>query len=483
MSNSVSEATNLPAVTQEVTDAVDVVARRPEPIAFGRWDHRKETIVEWFTQHGYPPLHPLTQLFPAPTPAEQLAFKESIDEYGTLNPILVCDGQIADGVARCLALIELGIEWRMVLTEDFTGDSVALRDLIIDRYRSRRMPEKSQRAMVAARFANMRQGARKRQGAPNDLSQNCEMSQREAAVKFRVCKRLVEDAVKLRKKGTQELCDAVFNGDLAVSSAIKAIKLDPEQQRRILKTASQSAKPDKAFAAEVRAARNEMRHQRVVVTAQPDSRYPIVLPDNPWEGHISYTAEQYPRKSIEELCSLKIDGRPIRDLAAPNAILFLWILDRHVFDPERPVERILEAWGAFQLHLPFLVWPKPHFSVGTRCRGQHELVVMATRGNFPPPQECRRFSSLIVDRERIPGGFRFAQPHDERHSSKPDRLQEMIEEAYPEYFGPETVESPLALELFSRRYRPKWEGWGNDYPGRPPYGVALESWTPQTPAS
>jgi hypothetical protein len=55
----------------------------------------------------------------------------------------------------------------------------------------------------------------------------------------------------------------------------------------------------------------------------------------------------------------------------------------------------------------------------------------------------------------------------------------MIEHAYPQYFGDETVESPLALELFARTYRPRWDGQGYEYPGRPEHAV-VEELPPET---
>jgi N6-adenosine-specific RNA methylase IME4 len=106
--------------------------------------------------------------------------------------------------------------------------------------------------------------------------------------------------------------------------------------------------------------------------------------------------------------------------------------------------------------------------MGYYARSQHELCLLCTRGNFPPPAEHLRPPTLIVG-ANLPGknAFEYARPHDNRHSSKPDRLLEMIEQAYPKYFGPETVDHPLAIELFARNHRPKWDGHGFEYFGRP----------------
>jgi hypothetical protein len=55
----------------------------------------------------------------------------------------------------------------------------------------------------------------------------------------------------------------------------------------------------------------------------------------------------------------------------------------------------------------------------------------------------------------------------------------MIEEMYPEYFRPETDDNPLALELFARSFRPKWDGHGFEYPGRPDRGAVEPALAPR----
>ena len=61
----------------------------------------------------------------------------------------------------------------------------------------------SQRAMVAAKLANMSQGAR------TDLAQICARSQEAAAEMLNVSRRTVQAATKVRDQGTPELIAAV----------------------------------------------------------------------------------------------------------------------------------------------------------------------------------------------------------------------------------------------------------------------------------
>jgi N6-adenosine-specific RNA methylase IME4 len=181
----------------------------------------------------------------------------------------------------------------------------------------------------------------------------------------------------------------------------------------------------------------------------------------PWDGFEPYAGSPYPLLSNEQIC--QFHGRFIREVAADNAIMFFWTTDKHLFD----VPQILRSWGGFQLRYT-MAWPKRSIGIGQYARGQHELVLVCTRGNFHPPEEHLRPSTLIVGPALDSAdGFHFAPAHDGRHSSKPDQLYEKIEQSYPQYFGLGTVASPLALELFARNYRPKWDGQGFEYPSRP----------------
>jgi hypothetical protein len=55
-----------------------------------------------------------------------------------------------------------------------------------------------------------------------------------------------------------------------------------------------------------------------------------------------------------------------------------------------------------------------------------ELVCLGTRGQFRSAETGLRHSTLIVGETLEPGVFRCAPPHDQRHSSKPPRLHEML---------------------------------------------------------
>jgi N6-adenosine-specific RNA methylase IME4 len=101
--------------------------------------------------------------------------------------------------------------------------------------------------------------------------------------------------------------------------------------------------------------------------------------------------------------------------------------------------RVLEAWG-FE-YAGHFVWVKDKWSTGQRIRYQHELLMIATRGNMPCPAPAQRPSSVIQAPRR-------------EHSRKPDEAYALIEQMYPEL---------PKIELFARHARAGWVCWGGQH--------------------
>ena len=106
--------------------------------------------------------HPLADWFPLMDGSEHQALVEDIRAHGLRSPIVMLQGKILDGCNRYRACIDAGVPVR---TENFTGnDPLAY---VISANLHRRHLNESQRAMAAAKLANMRQGER------TDLAQIC----------------------------------------------------------------------------------------------------------------------------------------------------------------------------------------------------------------------------------------------------------------------------------------------------------------------
>lgn len=159
--------------------------------------------------------------------------------------------------------------------------------------------------------------------------------------------------------------------------------------------------------------------------------YGIIYADPPWRYDNGTPGREielhYPTMSDEEICYLKV---PV----AKDAILYLWATAPRL----ESALLVMNSWG-FRYKTQ-AVWDKVKFGMGFWFRGQHEILMVGTRGNVSPPAQELRIPSVI----RLPRG---------EHSSKPDYVRDKIEQWYPD---------AKRLEMFSRLKRPGWDSFGNE---------------------
>lgn len=190
----------------------------------------------------------------------------------------------------------------------------------------------------------------------------------------------------------------------------------------------------------LRGDRDERRDKRLAEIAKANrdlptgARYSVIYADPPWRyehppmGGNRVIENHYPTMALEEICALDVSA-----LAADHAVLYLWATAPKLAE----CMSVIEAWG-FDYRTN-LVWVKDKIGMGYYARNQHELLLVARRGELPPPKESDRISSVV---------------HADRgaHSVKPAVFYELIESWYP---------GQPRIELFSRMARPGWDAWGN----------------------
>jgi N6-adenosine-specific RNA methylase IME4 len=167
----------------------------------------------------------------------------------------------------------------------------------------------------------------------------------------------------------------------------------------------------------------------------PSGEYRLLYADPPWryEHPVSESRaieNQYPTMTLEELAALRVP-------AAADAVLFLWATSPKLAE----ALYLIDQW-AFVYRTCF-VWVKDHIGLGYYCRQQHELLLVAARGEAPVPEPGNRQSSLI----NAPRG---------RHSEKPAGVYSMLEAMYPAFTADDRI------ELFARQARDGWSNWGNE---------------------
>jgi N6-adenosine-specific RNA methylase IME4 len=171
-------------------------------------------------------------------------------------------------------------------------------------------------------------------------------------------------------------------------------------------------------------------------------KYRTIVADPPWlyrkqpgaNGRFAPGAAEnhYPTMTLEAIA-----GLPMRDLAAPEAHLFMWTTNVILTEQRTAgwsANDVVRAWGFEPKTL--ITWLKPQ-SMGWFFKGATEHVIYATRGSAGIPSELREPNYFVAPRSA--------------HSAKPDCFYDMVERVTP---GP-------YVEAFARRARFGWDYWGD----------------------
>jgi N6-adenosine-specific RNA methylase IME4 len=177
--------------------------------------------------------------------------------------------------------------------------------------------------------------------------------------------------------------------------------------------------------------------------ALPDKRYGVIYADPEWrfepysrETGLEKAADNhYPTSPLDD-----IKARPVADIAADDSVLFLWATA-----PMLPQAlEVMAAWGfVYKSHV---IWHKQRageqHGTGYWFLGEHELLLVGTRGNVPAPAPGTQWRSYVT------------APVEE-HSVKPDIFALLIEAYFPNL---------PKIELNARRSREGWDSWGYEAP-------------------
>ncbi len=178
------------------------------------------------------PVHPLALLFPPLTPEKYAELVASIMDIGLLDPIIVWQGHIIDGLHRLRACKEAGVEPRYKVLDD-DDDPVKY---VIAKNGLRREMDESQRAVVAHELSRWSAPGRPRENAGNCSPLNS-LTQVQAASALQVGRTMVSYARRVLQDdgpAVPELRQAVKEWRIRVSDAATAAKKPPEIQRRAL---------------------------------------------------------------------------------------------------------------------------------------------------------------------------------------------------------------------------------------------------------
>lgn len=253
----------------------------------------------------------------------------------------------------------------------------------------------------------------------------------------------------VQESAIPEVAAAVEKGTLPVAVAATIASLPADEQERLIREAD-----PKVFARVVKAARaatqiekKARRKAREAALGEkqhalPEKKFGVIYADCEWKfepysretGMDRAADNHYPTTATDALCA-----RPVGDITAKDCVLFLWAtapMAQHAF-------RVMEAWG-FEYKTE-CIWNKVRAGnargPGYWFSGEHEKLLVGTRGSVPAPAPGTQWRSVID----APVGA---------HSQKPEIFAEMIEDYFPNL---------PKIELNRRGpARLGWDAWGNE---------------------
>jgi len=222
-----------------------------------------------------------------------------------------------------------------------------------------------------------------------------------------------------------------------IAAVVAAAEAEPERFGKLAEDMDRTGRVDGVY----RRLSNMQQADRIRAEPPPLPTGPfrVIVADPPWpydkrvEDPSHRGVHPYPTMSIADICAL-----PVASRAHDNSILFLWTTNHHM----RESFAVLDAWGFESITI--LTWAKDRFGFGDWLRGQTEHCHFATRGS--PVVTLKNQSTLLCAPVT-------------RHSAKPDAFYALVESLCP---------APRYLELFARKTRPGWVGWGDEVPPQVP---------------
>ena len=379
-----------------------------------------------------PTFHPIAAIFPLLEGAALDALSADIKARGLVEPVWLYEGQVLDGRNRVRACAVAGVPIR---TREFTGTPNEAIAHVWSLNFSRRHLSPSQAALADARrnqiaetYAPIREAAKARQAATSSAAPRNEKGQVQPVTQF------IASPEKRGERTTEAIrAKAAGTNRTYINVADKLVAEHPAK-------AEQVERGEKTIAQVTR----EIRREEILTKtpAAPTGKYRVLYCDPPWKygdsGIISkdgiteaYTKAEthYPTMSIAELCAL-----PIRDIAEPDAVLWLWTTSPLLAE----AFEVVKAWGF--TYKASMIWNKVRHNVGHYVSVRHELLLICTRGSCLPDVPTLFPSVQTIERTK-------------EHSEKPEEFRTIIDTIYPR---------GGRIELFARRAAPNgWAIWGN----------------------
>lgn len=389
-------------------------------------------------------------LIPPLSAEEKQQLEANIVSDGCRDPLVVWGDTLIDGHNRYEICTRLGIEFDCVEKDFDSREDVIV--WMVDNQRGRRnlndfqrteLQLKKKSAIASKAKANsVASGERFGKGLQNSAEPIKAIDTRlEIAEAAGVSHDTVSKVERIQETAGPELVAALRESKVSINAAADVATLPKQKQAEIVargtKEILQAAKQIRAERSEER--RNE-RLEKIVSISTGNApvgsiaeRYPVIYLDPPWryehaESESRAIENQYPTMSLDEIKAMDMSK-----VAFDDCVMFMWATSPKLAE----AFEVLDAWGFS--YRTCAVWDKQKIGMGYYFRQQHELLLVAVKGQPPTPAPADRPSSV------------FSYPRGQ-HSAKPHEVYEIIEAMYP---------TLPKIEMFCRTPREGWGVWGN----------------------
>lgn len=175
-----------------------------------------------------------------------------------------------------------------------------------------------------------------------------------------------------------------------------------------------------------------------------NKKYDLIYADPPWKQskggkknvrkNSSGKPLDYQTISLEEI---EEHLRQATTLTSENSIMFLWTIDKYLFEGQKIAEKL-----GYKLHAR-MIWNKVNgIPAAFTIRYGHEYLLYMYKGKLLPIEKQERGKIHSVFTEKV-----------KKHSQKPEIAYEIIERLYP---------NTSKLEMYARNTRENWDCWGNE---------------------
>lgn len=381
----------------------------------------QRTIVERDPNDLTP--HPLNaELFSDLTTDDYNNLKEDIASRGIQDPLHITKSNvIISGHQRQKVALDLDIPVPCIIREDLTEDWQIEEQLIADNLLRRHLND-YQKIVCAERLYMIEQEqAKERQESTQLNGKNPEGEPIIGGGKF---------ATTEKGKTRDKVAEKVGMSGRQYDKARKVYHEAPEPIKEEWKSGHIST--HNAYKQTQREQKKQQRKETTATPPLPDDEYEVIYADCPWRYEFTTSVsreieQKYPTMSQEELKALDVP-------AAENAVLYLWATGPRL----KEAIEVMESWGF--TYKTNAVWDKEIIGMGFWFRGQHELLLVGTKGHFSPPEQKDRVSSV----------FRYKRTE---HSKKPTEIRDYLAHCFPD---------KKKIELFAREASEEWETWGDE---------------------